>query len=65
MKSLVPVGKFLSGYGFSSAPLTLILGQLGLLRDVTLLPKVTLRKWQGCKTELCSQILPVTPMARF
>lgn len=31
MKSLVPVGKFLSGYGFSSAPLTLILGQLGSL----------------------------------
>lgn len=35
---------FLSGYGFSSAPLTLILGHLGLLRYVALLPKVTLRK---------------------
>lgn len=27
---------------------------LGLQRGVTLLPKVTVRKWQGCKTELRS-----------
>lgn len=35
---------FLSGCGFSSAHLTLILGHLGLLWDVALLPKLTLRK---------------------
>lgn len=38
------LGIFLSGYGLSSAPLALILGQLDLLRDITLFPKVILRK---------------------